>query len=137
LTFRGFSQKHPCCHRVFEQVAPFFSAAAHPEFFKREAKIVLGHGPRVRQIGPGIDLEGGAISGYRVFEQFVPFFCAAPLWFKARSTKGLAYLSRTFLNAGRICEGETLALPSSLITRITSNRLAVSCPDNLIFPSAK
>jgi len=46
-------------------------------------------------------------------------------------------LSRTFLNAGRICEGETLALPSSLITRITSNRLAVSCPDNLIFPSAK
>jgi hypothetical protein len=34
-------------------------------------------------------------------------------------------LSRTFLNAGRICGGETLALPSSLITRVTSNRLAV------------
>jgi hypothetical protein len=59
------------------------------------------------------------------------------LLLKARSTKGLAYLSRTFLNAGRICGGETLALPSSLIARITSNWLALSCPDNLIFPSAK
>ena len=64
-------------HRVFEQLAPFFSAAARPEFLKRDAQIVLGRGPILRQIGFGPDLEGGAISGHRLFEQFAPFFSAA------------------------------------------------------------
>jgi hypothetical protein len=50
---------------------------------------------------------------------------------------GLAYLSRIFLNVGPICGGETLVLPPSLITRITRNRFASSCPDNMIFLSAK
>src|SRR5260370_8685141 len=62
---------------VLQQLAPFFSGAALPEVFKRVAQIVLGRGPRPRQIGLGPDLEGGAMSGHRVLEQFAPFFSGA------------------------------------------------------------
>ena len=62
---------------VFEQPAALFSAAARPEFVKRGCQIVLGHGPILRQIGPGIDLERGAISGNGVFEQPAALFSAA------------------------------------------------------------
>jgi len=48
-----------------------------PEVGKRFAQIVLGHGPRLRQVGPGSDLEGGAISDHRLLEQLAPFFCCA------------------------------------------------------------
>ena len=51
-------------HRVLEQLAPFFSGAALPEVFKRDAQIVLGRGPILRQFAPGVDLEGRAMSGH-------------------------------------------------------------------------
>ena len=61
---------------------------------------------------------------------FVGKRCAPTLW-------DTAYLSRISLNGGPIFGAQTLVLPSSLITRITSNRLTVSCPDNMISFSAK
>src|SRR5260221_11401785 len=64
-------------HRVLEQFAAFFSGAVLPEFLKRKAQIGLGPGPILRQIGPGLDLEGGAISGHRVLEQLAAFFSGA------------------------------------------------------------
>ena len=68
-------------HRVLEQLAAFFSGAARPEVVKRVAQIVLGQCqgqcPILRQIGPGPDLQGGAISGKRVLEQLAAFFSGA------------------------------------------------------------
>src|SRR4029077_7698613 len=62
---------------ILASISVFLSLQLIAKGPKRFAQIVLGRGPILRQIGLGIDLEGGAISGNRVLEQLAPFFCAA------------------------------------------------------------
>ena len=93
-------------------------SAMLPEFLLEPTRKI---GTSARPIAPHRSL---------IIRLFVGKRCAQTLW-------DTAYLPRISLNGGPIFGAQTLVLPSSLITRITSNRLTVSCPDNMISFSAK
>ena len=62
---------------MFKQLAAFFPPAACSQIPEREAQIVLGQSPILRQVGFRLDLQSALVGGHRLFKQLAAFFPTA------------------------------------------------------------